>query len=670
MKPIILGTAGHIDHGKTVLVKALTGTDTDRLPEEKARGITIDLGFAQMDLGDGVRAGVVDVPGHERFVKNMLAGAGGVDLVMLVVAADEGVMPQTREHLAICRLLGVKEGLVVLTKKDLVEPEWLSLVEEDVADLVRETFLEGKPVLSVSAKTGEGLGELRETLSALARTVVPKSDAGLFRLPVDRVFTMRGFGAVVTGTLFSGQVKVGERACIYPALRGARVRGLQVHGAATEGAWAGMRTAVNLQGVEKADVARGDVLGHPATLKPTFMLDVSLEHLEDAPHPLKSRARVRFHAGTCEVMARAVLIGRDALEPGDSGYAQLRLEAPVALLPRDRFVLRSYSPMVTIGGGEVLDVLPRKHRPFRPEVRERFNRLDGADDRTRLLLHLEEAGASGLATEELVGRLPLGAAAVRALVEELAGGRRRPSREPALESPPPQPGLEGSGHPRSGPVAGGALVVVDRESGRALGREAFDALADNVLASLTDYHRANPLRPGMPREELRGRLGGPVAIPERAFGAVLDHLTRAGQVAVEEGNVRLASHQVQVDPRLGELKEKLEAEFRLARFQPPSPEEVFEKLGMRTARERELLQVLVDERALVRVKENVVYHRSALGEARALLEGYLREHREIAASQFRDLLGITRKHAIPLLEYFDAQRVTLRVGDNRVLRNP
>src|SRR6267143_1996247 len=363
---VVVGTAGHIDHGKTSLVKALTGTDTDRLPEEKARGITIDLGFAFLEEPDGLTIEVVDVPGHERFVKNMLAGVGGIDLAMLVIAADEGVMPQTREHLAICSLLHIRTGLVVLTKIDMVEPDWIELVRDDVATLVRGTFLEGAPVVAVSAKTGAGLDELRATLSRLAETVPARGTDQLPRLPIDRVFTIKGFGTVVTGTLAAGVLGMEDRVEVFPRGLQAKVRGLQAHSHAVERAVAGQRTAVNLQGLERAAVERGDVIGHAGTLQPTTLVDVVLEVLDDASRPLKSRDRVRLHAGTSEIMARALLLEGAELAPGKRAFARLRLEAPLVALAGDRFVIRSYSPIVTIGGGTLLDTdPPRLKRPAR-----------------------------------------------------------------------------------------------------------------------------------------------------------------------------------------------------------------------------------------------------------------------------------------------------------------
>ncbi|MBI2132227.1 MAG: selenocysteine-specific translation elongation factor [Candidatus Tectomicrobia bacterium] len=636
MKHIVIGTAGHIDHGKTSLVKALTGIDTDRLKEEKERGITIELGFAHLDLG-GDRIGIVDVPGHERFVKNMLAGAAGIDLVMLIVAADEGVMPQTREHLAICRLLGVKTGLIALTKKDLVDPEWIDLVRQDLDGFVRGTFLEGQPVVAVSSATGEGLGELRAALQQVAGAAAGKSSRGVFRLPVDRVFTIRGFGVVVTGTLFSGSIRAGERVEVFPRRLEARVRGLEVHGAPVEEAPAGLRTAVNLQGLEKQEILRGDVLGRPGELKPTYMLDVHLQHLADAPRPLRTRGRVRFHAGTAEVMGRVALIGKDALEPGESAFAQLRLEAPVALLPRDRFVIRSYSPVVTIGGGEVLDVMPRKHRRLRASSQELLESLRAGDEAGRLRLLLREAGPEGADVRGLTGRLTLTPQEIRAGIQAQARA--------------------------------GALRVIDPEAGLALTAEHFAGVQGAIEAFLAAYHKANPLRPGAPREEVRGKAGGAT---ERVFDAALAGLVSGGKVSEESALLRLAFHKVQVGEELGRIKERVEGVFRAAGFQPPSLEEAMAAAGASAGAGatagRQALQVLVNEGVLVRMKDNLVFHRACLAEAQARLESHLREKGEVTAAGFRDLLGITRKHAIPLLEYFDTARVTLRVGDKRVLR--
>src|SRR5205823_4655909 len=392
---VVVGTAGHIDHGKTSLVKALTGIDTDRLPEEKARGITIDLGFAFLEEPGGLTIEIVDVPGHERFVKNMLAGVGGIDLAMLVIAADEGVMPQTREHLAICSLLRIRGGLVALTKTDLVEPDWLELVRDDVATLVRATFLQGAPIVPVSAKTGAGLPELRQALRRLAESVPERAVDQLARLPIDRVFTVKGFGTVVTGTLAAGRLAVDDRVEVYPKGVEAKVRGLQTHGHPVPEARAGQRTAVNLQGVERAALERGDVLAHAGTLVPAVLVDGTLELLPDAPRGLKTRTRVRFHAGTSEIMARVLLLDRAELAPGETAFARFRLEATLVALPSDRFVVRSYSPIVTIGGGTLLDVDPPRFKRKAPALVAHLTLLQTGGPEVVLEEHVRHVGAAG-----------------------------------------------------------------------------------------------------------------------------------------------------------------------------------------------------------------------------------------------------------------------------------
>ena len=632
MKHVVIGTAGHIDHGKTSLVKALTGTDTDRLKEEKERGITIELGFAELIL-DNVYAGIVDVPGHERFVKNMLAGVGGIDLVMLIVAADEGVMPQTREHLSICRLLGIKSGLIVLTKTDLVEPEWVELVTDDIQDFVKDTFLEEKPIVPVSAHTGDGLENLKKILNEIADQTPTKSETGIFRIPIDRVFTMRGFGVVITGTLFSGSVAVGEQVEVYPKALQARVRGLQVHGESVGKSTAGLRTAVNLQGLERAEVFRGDIIGHRGELKTTYMLDVHLEHLADAPRPLKTRNRIRFHAGTAEIMGRISLIGRDALEPGDSSFAQIRLEEPIVVLPRDRFVIRSYSPIITIGGGEILDIMPRKHRRLRSSSLEHLKSLHQGDETERLLILLRDSRLNGVELADLTGRLTLKPSDIQKTIQELSSQRE--------------------------------VQIIDQTNFFSMTTAHFNTAQKNILSFLCEYHAENPFRTGAPREEVRGKAG---EINEKIFAAALKHLSESNEIVENGAILRLASHSVEIDEKLGEVKTKLESAYKNAHFQPPSVEDAFSQTGGKGNSNRNALQILIDEGALLRLKDNIIYHRHALSEAENLLREHLSQNNEITAAEFRDLLGITRKHAIPLLEYFDTARITLRVEDKRVLR--
>src|SRR3970040_532798 len=418
----VIGTAGHVDHGKSALVKALTGIDPDRLQEEKERGMTIDLGFAWLRLPSGQEVSIVDVPGHERFVKNMLAGVGGIDLALLVIAADEGVMPQTREHLAICNLLHIKAGLVALTKRDLVEEEWIELVKDDVSRLLRGTFLEGCPILPVSSKTGEGLPELRAALRTLAEKVPPKGADQSLRLPIDRVFTVKGFGTVVTGTLTAGRLALDGRAEIYPKGAQAKVRGLQCHGHPVEQAIAGQRTAVNLQGGERPPIERGDGLGLPGALVPSLLVDATLELLKDAPRPLKARDRVRFHAGTSEVMARVLLVDRPILEPGYTTHGRFRLEGPIVALPGDRYVIRSYSPIIPLGGGTLLDVAPPRFKRKAPALLAHLQILERGTPEEALEEHLRHAGPLGLKTADLRARTPFGPEKLKALLDALKAG--------------------------------------------------------------------------------------------------------------------------------------------------------------------------------------------------------------------------------------------------------
>jgi selenocysteine-specific elongation factor len=630
-KHVVVGTAGHIDHGKTSLVKALTGTDTDRLPEEKARGITIDLGFAFLEEPDGLTIEIVDVPGHERFVKNMLAGVGGIDLAMLVIAADEGVMPQTREHLAICSLLHIKSGLVALTKTDMVDADWLELVRDDVARLLDGTFLSGCPIVPVSSKTGDGLAELRAVLGRLGRAVPAKSLDQTARLPVDRVFTVKGFGTVVTGTLTTGRLALDDRVEVYPRGIQSKVRGLQVHSHPVETARAGQRTAVNLQGVERAAVERGDVLAPAGALVATTAVDATVELLADAPRPLKMRERVRFHVGTQEVMARVLLVGQAELPQGQASYGRFRLESPVVALPGDRYVIRTYSPIVTIGGGTLLDVDPPRLKIKKPALRAHLELLATGAPAEVVEEHLKQAGAAGARLTDLLARTPFGPERLRALLDELQRG--------------------------------GAIVAVDRDT--YLHRAASDRLRAATLALLEAFHAENPLRGGISREELRSRAGN---AQEKVFAQLLATLEAEGVVRSERDQVRLGSHVIRLNPEQRRVVEGVEGEFRRAGAAPPAVEEALAKYGVKGTEKHELFLLLLADRKLVRVKESLYFHAEALQDIQTRLVAHLKEKKEIGPADMKDLFGVSRKYAIPLMEYFDAQRVTVRQGERRVLR--
>lgn len=539
-------------------------------------------------------------------------------------------MPQTREHLAICQLLRVRSGLVVLTKADLAEPDWLDLVAEDVRGALRGTFLEGRPIVPVSARTGQGLDVLRTELARLAAEVPLRGTDATLRLPIDRVFTIRGFGTVVTGTVMAGRLELEERVEIYPRGIQAKVRGIQTHGRAVSRAVAGQRAAVNLQGVERGALERGDVLASPGLLRPTTVLDATCELLADAPAPLRLRQRVRFHTGTSEVMARVYLLEGEVLDPGGRGYVQLRLEAPVVALPGDRYVLRSYSPMVTIGGGELLDVAPPRARRG-PALTARLRILETGAPADVLEAHVLRVGGGGVRTGELRARTAFGPVALQRLLDEL--------------------------------VRRGRVLVVDREW--YVHADAAERLRQEAEAALGAFHAREPLKGGMAKEELRTRLG---ALDDRVFLALLDRFAAAGALVVERDKVRLAGHRVSLDPRQQSWLDRLEAEFRGAGAAPPTLEEAFTRLGMGREEDQALAQVLLDSRRLVRIKEGLYFHAEPLEAVERRVVAFLREHRAITPQDIKDLLGISRKYAIPLLEYLDAQRVTVRVGDRRVLR--
>ncbi|MBI2115352.1 MAG: selenocysteine-specific translation elongation factor [candidate division NC10 bacterium] len=633
MRHLIIGTAGHIDHGKTTLVKALTGIDTDRLKEEKERGISIELGFAFLRLPDGVQAGIVDVPGHERFVKTMLAGVGGIDLVILVIAADEGVMPQTREHLHICALLQVKRGLVALTKSDLVEAEWLEMVRADIVGTLKGTFLDGCPVVPCSATTGQGLPELLQAIQDQAAAAEPKRTEGTVRLPVDRVFTIKGFGTVITGTLWSGTLAVGDEVAILPADLRSRVRRLQVHGQTVERAVAGQRTAVNLPGLEVSQIERGDVLCLPGTLHSSETFDATLSLLPDAPRPLVNRARIRFHLGTSERLARVVLLDREELQPGGQAYVHLRLETPSAALPADRYVIRSYSPAVTIGGGSILDPNPPRERRPRAKMIEHLRILEQGSPTDRLERLLLAAGFTPATGDELRRRSDLDPTAVadslRALTEK-----------------------------------GAAVLVGPKGEAGVLHAERLAQLEKEVLARLAEFHAKQPLKDGLAKEELRSKL--PAQLTPATFGWMLARLTEAGVIAVERDKVRLAAHRPTLSAAEEEFKAKIETAYRAAAFQPPTPEGV---LGSLQA-ERKLLQAvfhrMVDDGILVKVKEDIFLHREHYQQLRERVLAHFQAQSSINVGTMKDLFGVSRKYAIPFLEHLDDVRITRRQGDERV----
>src|SRR5579864_5911334 len=632
MKSIILGTAGHIDHGKTALVKALTGIDDDRLEEEKRRGITIDLGFAHLELaapsGEKLRLGFIDVPGHERFVRNMLAGVGGIDLVLMVIAADESIKPQTREHFEICRLLSIPRGITVITKSDMVDEDTLSVVRMEIEDFVRESFLDvsRSPVVAVSALKGTGLDELKREIIRLAADVPARDTEALFRLPIDRVFTMKGFGAVVTGTLIAGKVKKEEEVEVFPGRKRARVRGVQVHGSAADQAIAGQRTALNLAGVQMEELSRGMTLAAPGVFDPTQKFEVQISLLKDAK-PLKNRARVHFHAFTSETIAEVALRGVSELKPGSSAFAQLRTAEPLLLLPGDRAILRQFSPVITIGVAVVLDAFPLS-RQKQDAVQRFLQTLSLGNRQESLLARIARRGHEGLSL----------AAAVRET------GVKQSVLQPAIATLVQQKQI----------IQVGEFL---------LSSDAMQKTRDKLVASLEAFHKANPLVGGISKEELREKLG----LHQTVMEAMLAQLTRDKKAEVAGEQVRLAGRGVELKDEEAKAKQQIEKAFADAGLKVPLMKEVLDKLPIDKARAQKLVTLLLRDRVLIKLADDLVFHQTALQGLRQIMATQKGKNPKIDVATFKDLLGVTRKYAIPLLEYLDQQRVTRRVGDERII---
>lgn len=673
MKSIIIGTAGHIDHGKTALVKALTGIDADRLEEEKRRGITIDLGFAHLELaipsalqgskrqgGEAVHApsrlaeaqhdskapkiagglersdknetelklGFIDVPGHERFVRNMLAGVGGIDLVLMVIAADESIKPQTREHFEICRLLSIPRGITVITKSDMVDEDTLSVVRMEIEDFVRGSFLDvsRSPVVAVSALKGTGLDELKREIIRLAADVPARDTEALFRLPIDRVFTMKGFGAVVTGTLIAGTVKKEEEVEVFPGRKRARVRGVQVHGSTADQAIAGQRTALNLAGVQMEELSRGMTLAAPGVFEPTQKLEVQISLLKDAK-PLKNRARVHLHAFTSETIAEIALRGVTELKPGSSAFAQLRTAEPLLLLPGDRAILRQFSPVVTIGGAVVLDAFPIA-RQKQDAVQRFLQVLSSGTQQDALLARIARRGHGGLSVAAAVRETGLKQSVLQPLIAALVQQKQ--------------------------------IIQVAEFL---LSADAMQKTRDKLIAVLEAFHKANPLVGGISKEELREKLD----LHQTVLEALLAQLTRDKKAEVAGEQVRLAGRGVELKDEEAKAKAQIEKAFADAGLKVPLMKEVLEKLPVDKARAQKLVTLLLRDRVLVKLTDDLVFHQTALQGLRQLMAAQRAKTLKIDVATFKDLIGVTRKYAIPLLEYLDQQRITRRVGDERII---
>ncbi|HEY6272678.1 MAG TPA: selenocysteine-specific translation elongation factor [Terriglobales bacterium] len=640
MKSVIIGTAGHIDHGKTALVKALTGIDADRLEEEKRRGITIDLGFAHLELaapnGEKLRLGFIDVPGHERFVRNMLAGVGGMDLVVLVIAADESIKPQTREHFEICRLLSIPRGITVITKADSVDEEMLNVVRLEIEDFVRGSFLDSSrsPIVAVSALKGTGLDHLKREIASLAADVPARDTEAFFRLPIDRVFSMKGFGAVITGTLIAGKIKKEDEVEILPSRKRARVRGVQVHSAATDQASAGQRTALNLAGVQLEDLARGMTLTTGGALEPSRRFDVQISLLKGA-RPLKNRARVHLHAFASETIAEVALLESAELKPGESAFAQLETSDPLLLLPGDRAILRQFSPVVTIGGAVVLDAFPLSRRaPRQPKEKDArlalLRAVSGASliDKSALLARIARREQTGLSLAAAVRETGLKSSILERLVAELKQQER-----------------------------------VTQAGEFFLANEAFSRVRDSLVTVVHAFHKANPLVAGISKEELREKLG----LHQTVMETVLGELVRDKKVEVAGEQVRIAGRGVELKDDEARAKQQIEKAFAFAGLKVPLMKEVLARLPVDKTRAQKLVTLLLRDGVLVKLADEMVFHHSALEGLRRLVAEQKTKMGKIDVGQFKDLIGVTRKYAIPLLEYLDQQRVTRRVGDERII---
>lgn len=634
VKSVIVGTAGHIDHGKTALVRALTGIDTDRLEEEKRRGITIDLGFAHLALPapdgrDQLRLGFVDVPGHEKFVRNMLAGIGGIDLVLLIISADEGIKPQTREHFEICRMLNIERGITVLTKCDLVDADTLEVVKLEVEEFLRGSFLDSSraPMVAVSAISGTGIDDLRKVLAEVASQASPKNAKAAMRLPIDRVFTMKGFGTVVTGTMLSGSLTKEDDVEILPARRTVRVRGVQVHGSSAERAVAGQRTAVNLAGVEKEDLARGMMLTTQGLLKPTRRFDVSIDLLASAK-PLKHNARVHLHLFSSETIAEVALINAKEIKPGTRGFAQLRTSEPLAVAPGDRFIIRQFSPVITIGGGSVIDAAPLSRKGSAETRLQSLQQLAEATPEKAVELRVARRGVQGIELDALAQELGLQRSEVDGLVQSQA-------------------------------KAGKVSVF----SGVAISSEALAGARKDFVRELTRFHDTNRLVAGMSKEELREKLG----LSSEIFAGLLDSVLASKGAELAGELVRLPGRGVAMKADESESHKQIEQAFATAGLKVPLLKDVLAAIKLDRTRAQQVVTLLLRDRVLVKLGDDLVFHRSALDQMRAELQKLKATSPKLDVARFKDHFGISRKYAIPLLEYLDRERVTRRVGDERLI---
>ncbi|MFQ5823249.1 MAG: selenocysteine-specific translation elongation factor [bacterium] len=633
MTHIIIGTAGHIDHGKTALVKALTGVDTDRLKEEKERGLTIDLGFAHF----GEKATIIDVPGHEKFIRNMVAGVSTIDFVLFVVAADDGVMPQSREHLDILKILQVKHGIIVITKMDLVDEEWLSLVKEDVRNLVQGSFLKEAPIIAVSSTTGKGVSELKSTIEAYLQRIQRKQDTEIFWMPVDRSFTMKGFGTVVTGSVLSGRAQVGDSLELLPKRKIVKIRGLQSHGHAVEKVTTGDRAAINLQAIDKDQVQRGDVLATPNYFTPSQRFDGHLQLLESAPRALKPRTRVRLHVGTTEVMARIMPLKVLKVAPGESAYVQFQVERPAVARRLDPFVIRQYSPTITIGGGVIIDANASRHKTSDPSVMQILHALEKENPREVIEGIIFSTDFSLQTLEQLSSVTATSKETVQQLLDELEKEHK--------------------------------LIYLKKEGQKAVVHaKNFRELKDLLVRELREFHKQNPTKLGISKAELHKILKQ--RIEQDLLNFTLEDLKNNNQLTETSGLISLKDYEISLSPEQQQLRKKIEQLLFNERYATSSEKEMAEKFSVKPHLVQEVLTLMIGLGEVIRVESSIYFHTNRVKEAKEKVVSFLNKNKEMTVSQFKDLLeGTSRKYAMPLLNYFDGIGVTKRVEDVRILGN-
>ncbi|MCX8021935.1 MAG: selenocysteine-specific translation elongation factor [Syntrophorhabdaceae bacterium] len=630
MKKIVIGTAGHIDHGKTTLIKALTGIDCDRLKEEKDRGITTELGFAHYRFGDELEVGIVDVPGHEKFVRHMVAGAWGIDMVLLVVAADEGVMPQTKEHVDICELLGLSRGIVVITKKDLVDEEMLELVREDIKDLLKGRTLDGSVLIPVSSTTGENLELLKETIMKMASEINERSKEGIFRLPVDRVFTIKGMGTIVTGTCISGSINLGEEIEVYPVGKKAKIRNIQAYHEDRERAVAGERVALNLQGIDKNEIDRGVIIGRPKTLTTTNRIDVTLKYLNLPLKPIKTDSTLRFHIATTQEEARLVILNKDTIEPGEELFAQFVFQNPIVALPGDRFILRGPYSIQTIGGGTILDVIPRKHKRRETGLNVTYNLLLKGSYEDKGEYHIRKWAYKGIERHMLPLHMGMDASFTEHIIDALLKKNRIKS---IVKN----------------------LVHIDF----------FSDYKRLVKEILEDFHKKYPLKLGISKEELRTRLP---SVDIQIFQAAIEECTEEGSIEIEKDKVRLKGRSEEIEKESETLGMKILDILKNNGLTPPSLKDIASMIGIGEDRLKDMMERLIYTGKVVKVKGDLYYSKETIDWVKEKIIEYLKEKKEMAPTDLKSVFDISRKYLIPILEYLDDAKITIRVGDKRILR--